>query len=305
MGISQALLRLVLVLAAAPAASLTLDNGLVNDVDGSDLYDPVTSLSTLVVNDGPGGATTTANVTGGAGLDASVTATGSSVVDWMAVGLDTRFFASDDSIILLNGTVADGEVTAMGASHVEGGAVLLRLETSVQAFVNLTSGGVSSNPLIAAGTSVVETSGFTSIDADVFARDDALVALGDNTRIDSQLFVEGQGRITLRGIRTLPVAYTFPILNAGGDGTITLYGSAFEIDGLPVGFGTITATDGLLSGTFEGDRDFSLPFLRTGGTIELLPIPEPATGLLIAIGLVGQALTLRRHGPARRRGGRA
>ena len=81
--------------------------------------------------------------------------------------------------------------------------------------------------------------------------------------------------------------------------TLTLTGTAFTLNGAPVGAGPITATSGTLSGTLEDGSSFDdINFLRRSesfglGTIQLNIIPEPSTFALASLG--GLALLRRKR----------
>jgi len=67
--------------------------------------------------------------------------------------------------------------------------------------------------------------------------------------------------------------------------TMIIVGDLFEVDGVPVPLGAITAASGLLTGRLESGESFSVPFSRASGT-SLVLVPEPTTCLLVGIGLL-------------------
>ena len=74
-------------------------------------------------------------------------------------------------------------------------------------------------------------------------------------------------------------------LAAGGGSVVTLVGSDFFVDGVPVGYGPLSAESGRISGTLESGDALDADFTRdSGATITL--VPEPGTAGLLALGLV-------------------
>jgi hypothetical protein len=75
---------------------------------------------------------------------------------------------------------------------------------------------------------------------------------------------------------------------------IEISGSGFRIDGTPVGFGEISVTSGDLTGTLAAGNSMRAYVVRDPGAIIRL-VPEPATGSLLALGLVGIAAVGRKR----------
>jgi hypothetical protein len=64
--------------------------------------------------------------------------------------------------------------------------------------------------------------------------------------------------------------------------TITVRGTGFAVDGVPVGFGPIAATEGRLTGTLESGEPLDNEFLRS--VTAVIIVPEPAQVLLVLTG---------------------
>ena len=97
-------------------------------------------------------------------------------------------------------------------------------------------------------------------------------------------------------VLTLLGGLIFSDLIASDDARIRIVGSGFQVNGAPVGFGTISGMNGQLTGTLAGGQSLSSAFFLNGGSIVL--VPEPGTALLVVAGLVGLGL----RGRAARRG---
>ena len=75
---------------------------------------------------------------------------------------------------------------------------------------------------------------------------------------------------------------------------LTIVGFGFEVDGVPVGFGTLAATSGRLTGTLASGEPIDDAFCQGGGacyagiptTGSITLVPEPGTMLLLAAGLL-------------------
>jgi len=126
-----------------------------------------------------------------------------------------------------------------------------------------------------------------------------LVALGNSTleisggSVASHLNAFNEASVTLSG------GTIGGFLVARDDSVITIIGSGFAVDGVPINFGTIEATSGVLTGMLASGELIDNPFRHNGfneaitGTIHL--IPEPGTCVLAAIGMFGLAAGRRRR----------
>lgn len=99
---------------------------------------------------------------------------------------------------------------------------------------------------------------------------------------DDPSWIGDSSQLTITGIDFIDA------LKLDGDAQVFVHGSNFQINGVPVGYGTITAPDaGHLTGDLiEGHISCGLMFLSDTATVTL--IPEPATLTMLALG----ALTL-------------
>ncbi len=92
------------------------------------------------------------------------------------------------------------------------------------------------------------------------------------------------------------------------DSRVTIAGTNFAVDGIPIGSGPISAPAGTLTGTLLSGDPIDARFCQLscsqsgfgGGLITL--IPEPSTALLLASGLTGLAAARRRRTGSRRCG---
>jgi hypothetical protein len=75
--------------------------------------------------------------------------------------------------------------------------------------------------------------------------------------------------------------------------TVTIVGNNFEVDGVPVLYGDLSASSGILTGELLSGDPLDIHFGRYDDAIITL-IPEPSTALLVGLGLVGLATWRRR-----------
>lgn len=173
------------------------------------------------------------------------------------------------TVAIVDGGVASN-VLVYGNSHVDmsGGEVHgLYLAATDDASI-IMSGGVVHSILEATGRASIELAG-GYVDFQVRADDSSYLAIAGGTI----------GGSSIADIRVL------------GSALIEIFGSDFAIDGIPVGFGDVSALTGQLTGTLGSgeliDNDFE--HVLGAGTIRLMPIPEPGAGLLLAAGLIALA----------------
>ncbi len=82
------------------------------------------------------------------------------------------------------------------------------------------------------------------------------------------------------------------------------FNNGFAVDGVPVPYGDLSATEGSLTGVLDSGHALDNVFVQGGGhrpgvgsyngTIRLVPAPEPTQTLLCACALVTLALLRRR-----------
>ena len=81
------------------------------------------------------------------------------------------------------------------------------------------------------------------------------------------------------------------------DGIAEIDGSGFAVNGVPVAFGDVSATTGVLTGVLASGDPLSVSFYRSGfstlGQIQLVDVPEPQTLTLVA-GTIVVGICLRR-----------
>jgi len=118
-------------------------------------------------------------------------------------------------------------------------------------------------------------------------------------RLEVSLIAQDDSTVTMSGgtVGYNLVAYKYS--------TITVVGRHFEVDGVPVPYGDLTAQTGTLTGTLASGDPINSLFDRTDssgeghGTITLAYAPEPTQTLLCTAALTTLAL-LRRRVPSRR-----
>jgi hypothetical protein len=78
-------------------------------------------------------------------------------------------------------------------------------------------------------------------------------------------------------------------------GTITVFGSGFAIDGVPVPFGPIMTSSGNLTGTLASGDGINNPFIINPSSGQIILVAEPTSVFLFATGLAGLAWRSRRR----------
>ena len=144
----------------------------------------------------------------------------------------------------------------------------------------------------------------TSRDAAVVELLDGLIRNSVTSRGSSEMNISG-GFITFAleandsSVLTLSGGSVGTTLQAEDAGAvINIIGDDFAVDGQPVPFGLLPSLSGTLTGVLRSgdllDNEFfhlgaSCPTGLCEGRINLLAIPEPSTGLLLTLGLMGLA----------------
>ena len=126
-----------------------------------------------------------------------------------------------------------------------------------------------------------------------FVTDDAyLEILGGNPLSYNGFAVDGRGRADIHSGATWDAGEWMSVEEQG---VVQLFGQNFLLDGVPVGFGDITALpggatrSGNIQGTLESGDLIDMEFYVSGAGILRL-VPEPGTGLLMALGLLASGV---------------
>ncbi|MBW1688271.1 MAG: PEP-CTERM sorting domain-containing protein [Deltaproteobacteria bacterium] len=136
-----------------------------------------------------------------------------------------------------------------------------------------------------------------SVPGGLYSQDFASVTMSGGL-VESTLFASGESSLMIED-GTLAASSIY----ARDSSTITIFGSDFEVDEVPVPLGDLSALRGTLTGTLPSGDSFYSVFYQGGascgsgtctGTITLAP--EPSTALLLGLGLAG--LAVKRRGRA-------
>jgi hypothetical protein len=260
-------------------AQIIFDNGAENVVDSS-------QTDYIIVRDSGMGAPTTVLVLDGADIpsfdpdeqDTSIMVEGSSVVDMSGGVTVGGFNLVDDAIgIFTNGIVGD-EVQLFGNSIMTIGspdavATVLDIQDDLElagnSIVDMYDGRVFDD-VETTGSSVLNIFG-GEFDEDIEAFDTTVINIFGGTfntgfgdlddieggeiavedfEISDGVEVPNAARINIHGGFFMGSLFD-PDFCAESDGVITIFGSEFAVDGVPVPFGDIAVATGLLTGTLE------------------------------------------------------
>ena len=287
-------------LSARDFSAVTIDGGtMMEDADVSD-------SATITINGG-------SVYRFGAGGDGIATMSGGSV---------EQFAADGDATVTINGgwvsehlhTWGSGTVTIDGGSvwgvssylssaiTISGGRVQDHVGALNSSTITITGGLLSANVLSARQSSTIAISGGTVGSNEIKAFDLSTVTITGGVTSVYALSAQQSSTITISGGTVRSVW-----LQASDSSTITIVGRNFEVDGVPVPYGDLTAQTGTITGLLASG-DIDSVFYQAGwtgfpcsvsfpcsGTITLvppdyLPTLSPWSQLALMAGLLGAGL---------------
>jgi hypothetical protein len=236
---------------------------------------------------------------------------GSHVIDFMTDNVEVfnkTLFEPTHVDFLPGAVVGSGifdnslDVFDSSSANILGGTFAQDVTAFDNATINIT-GGTLEGDVHAFDFSTITISG-GSIADDVEADDFAFVEIfGGSFGEDIEVFFHSTidiygGMLGVNGV------FDSGLL-AEHEAIITLFGSDFFVNGSPVGFGPIVPEFGTLSGILSDGSAFTMPFERledsdfiSTGHILLSPVPEPASVILLILGIVAVTTRYRQRQPA-------
>lgn len=256
---ASALALLLFTAGPARATTFVIDNGSAPP-DPANVISAVTPGDEYEVRDAPGGASTAVAVVDPAEFQ------------WLRV-----YGASSAS--LQGGT---GQLLSAGdqSSIVIDGGTVGHISITDQASLVLESGGHEIGP-----------------DSSLSVLGDATATILGGIVADSGLDVGERGHVAIFGGQFLTLDGDPPgFWTIGGEGVVTVHGSGFAVDGVPVPLGQVTG-GGRLTGILDSGESLDVLF-GVEASAALFLVPEPALALLLASGLAWLAATRARRLPA-------
>ena len=174
---------------------------------------------------------------------------------------------------------------------VTGGKIAEDLGVFENGHVNLLGGEIAGNLFVAKDSRAVVYGG--TIGMALFSVENSWVTVLGGV-VGSKVEAFGNSRIDISdGIFNYVIAGDYGQLNISGgtfknalmtidDSIMTIYGTGFAINGLSVGYGPITVSSGILTGTLASGELINNNFVCENANIVL--VPEPATVLLLGLG---------------------
>jgi hypothetical protein len=224
-------------------------------------------------------------------IDASNSFPGTEPVRVQNVGcdFDTDFGNCDSpgaptTVAVVEGAVVGGELSVHETSRID------------------LSGGTVAGPLLAFGDATLTISG--GLVSDFFEALGGDIVMTDGT-LEGNVSVYLHGEMTISGGTILGAIFSGDIAHVTIEGgtiggrieardlageRITVVGSQFAVDGIPVPYGPIAAMEGTLTGLLASGDPIDVAFARDYSytLIELAPgVPEPSTALLLGSAAVG------------------
>ncbi len=231
----------------------------------------------------------------------------------MNAGTVTQWLeAWDSGVIIMNDGLADSLLLADSSLLTMNAGTVDQIDTYNDSIATIYAGTIGSRDVIAWDSSVVKFLGGT-VTGYLYAFDYSTVTMvGGTVDFDFDSWFEsnaafGGGTVTgdLDAWELSNMVWSGGTLGgevfAGDTATITIIGTDFQVDGVPVPFGDLSAMTGVLTGTLESGDPINHVFYQGGhdydgdsslflsGTITLV-VPEPTTALLQGVALLSLGL---------------
>ena len=162
------------------------------------------------------------------------------------------------------------------------------LETRGSKSAHITVGGSSTATLFSGADQEIQANGQSTVL--LFAPTQTLRGLGESHTTIPNAFVEeiiaeDSATIDIFGGQLGSGTAASDDLFLFDSSQVTIYGDNFQVDGIPVPFGPVSVTDGVLTGSLQNGSNLFLVFSRTQSS-SLVLAPEPGTGMLLTLGVL-------------------
>jgi hypothetical protein len=254
--------------------------------------------STVIMTGGGGplfhltlGGTSTGNLTGGETHNLVIT--DSSMASLAGIVTEGFSVSGSANVSMTAGGAYGSSISDSAVLSLSGSSGLYALSARDNSSTTLSAGGYIGSVGVSQSANFILDGGTIGSYFSTYDSADILLTAGD---VGDELLTYGTSIIEWKG-----GTGSF-FVGASDSSVITLWGSDFEVDGVPAPYGELEALTGTLTGTLLSGDTIDFEFRQGGydsgsyqwdGTIVVAP--EPTTALLVGLGLVGMGVRRRRE----------